>query len=121
MTPQANLDGVPDNTSVVPQSVARCGAVDWTAAVFSAAILGGIVYGILVRGFQVGEPIHNGVGGWLPVGIVTIAMLAVGLVIVRASRTSRFRTAGAAIAAATATGGIVALEIFIAWGVNQIV
>ena len=83
--------------------------------------MGGITYGILARGFQVGAPIGNGGAGWLPVGIVTVGMLAFGIVIFRLSGTSRFRTAGAAIAVAPATGGIIALEIFIAWGVSQIV
>jgi len=96
-------------------------AVNWTAAIFGAAVLGGIAYGILAGGFQVGAPIGNGVAGWLPVGVVTVGMLALGTVIFRLSDTSRFRTAGAAIAVAPATGGIIALEIFLAWRVSQIV
>jgi hypothetical protein len=37
-------------------------SINWTAAVLGAAVLGGIVYGILSRGFQISEPIE-GVGG----------------------------------------------------------
>jgi hypothetical protein len=109
---------MPDDPSPSRELMPRGDAVNWTAAIFGAAVLGGIAYGILARGFQVGAPIGN---GWLPVGIVTVGMLAFGMVIFRLSGTSRFRTAGAAIAVAPATGGIVALEIFIAWGVSQIV
>jgi hypothetical protein len=111
---------MPNDPSAPQESVTRVAAVDWTAAVFGAAVLGGIAYGILARGFQVGQPIQNGVAGWLPVGIVTFGMLAVGLVIFRQSRTSRFRTVGAALAAAPATGGIIARD-FLNLGVNQIV
>ena len=56
-----------------------------------------------------------------PVGIVTIGMLVLGLGALHLSHTRRFRTVAAAIAAAPATGGIVAIEIFIVWAVNQIV
>lgn len=111
---------MPDEPSPSGELVTR-GAVNWTAAIYGAAVLGGVAYGILARGFQVGAPIGNGVAGWLPVGIVTIGMLALGMVTFRLSGTRRFRTAGAAIAAAPATGGIIALEIFIVWGVSQIV
>jgi hypothetical protein len=82
---------------------------------------GGIAYGMLARGFQIGGPTHNGVAGWLPAGIVTIGMLALGFAVFRLARTSQLRTVGAAIATAPATGGILALEIFIAWGVSRLV
>jgi hypothetical protein len=119
--PTRKQDMMPDDPSPSRELLTRGEAVDWTAAIFGAAVLGGIAYGILARGFQIGTPIGNGGAGWLPVGIVTIGMLALGMVIFRLSRTTRFRTAGAAIAVAPATGGIIALEIFITWGVSQIV
>jgi hypothetical protein len=112
---------MPDDTSAAPESVPRGDAVNWRTAVFGAAVLGGFVYGVLARGFQLGEPVQDGVAGWLPVGIVTIGMLVLGLAALHLAHTSRFRTVAAAIAAAPATGGIVALEIFIVWAVNQIV
>ena len=80
-----------------------------------------VTSGILARGFQIGGPTHDGVAGWLPVGIVTVGMLALGFAVFRLARTRQLRTVGAAIAAAPATGGILALEIFIAWGVSQLV
>ncbi len=98
---------MPDDTSAAPESVPRGDAVDWRTAVFGAAVLG--------------EPVQDGVAGWLPVGIVTIGMLVLGLGALHLSHTRRFRTVAAAIAAAPATGGIVAIEIFIVWAVNQIV
>jgi hypothetical protein len=66
----------------------------------------------LCAGFQVGAPIGKWSAGWQRVGIVTLSMLGHGLVIFRLSGTSRFRTAGAAIAVAPATGGVLSLEIF---------
>jgi hypothetical protein len=100
---------------------ARSDAINWTAAVFGAAVLGGTCYGILARGFQIGEPVEGGAMGWLPAGVVSIGMLLLGLGLLRVFRTSGLRTAAAAITAAPATGGIIALEIFIAWVVSQIV
>ena len=70
---------MPDDTSAAPESVPRGNAVNWRTAVFGAAVLGGLVYGILARGFQRGEAVQDGVAGWLPVGIVTIGMLVFGL------------------------------------------
>lgn len=67
--------------------------IDWTTAVFGAAGLGGIVYGILARGFQINEPVE-GVAGWLPVGVVSIGMLLLGLAPLRIFRTSQLRIAG---------------------------
>jgi hypothetical protein len=80
-------------------------------------MLGGIVHGILVRGFQISEP-AEGLAGWLPVGVRSIGMLMVGLVLLRFVRTSRLRTVAAAVAAAPATGGLVALEFFAVWAVS---
>jgi hypothetical protein len=110
-----------DNSSAAPGMTARLDAINWTAAVFGAAVLGGITYGILARAFQIGEPVEGGVAGWLPAGIVSIGMLLVGLGLLRAVRTSGLRTAAAALAAAPATGGLIVLEIFIAWAVSQLV
>jgi hypothetical protein len=94
--------------------------INWTAAVFGAAALGGVVYGILARGFQISEPVE-GVAGWLPVGVISVGMLLLGLALLRTFRTGRLRTAAAAIAAAPATGGLIALEIFVVWAVSQLV
>ena len=93
---------------------------NWTAAVFGAAVLGGIVYGTLARGFQIGEPVE-GVAGWLAVGVVTIAMLLCGFGLLYFAKSGRLRTVAAAIAAAPATGGLVAFEIFAVWAVSQLV
>jgi hypothetical protein len=109
-----------DDISVASGVKSKSHPINWPAAVFGAAVLGGIVYGILARGFQIGEPVE-GVGGWLPVGVVSIGMLLCGLGLLYFSRTSRLRTAAAAIAAAPATGGLIALEIFVVWAVSQLV
>src|SRR5260370_41630539 len=110
---------MPDDTSAAPESVPRGDAVDWRTAVFGAAVVGGFVYGILARGYQLGEPVQDGVAGWLAVGIVTIGMLVVGLGAVHLSHTRRFRTLAAAIATTPATCGIVANEIFVAWAAKS--
>jgi hypothetical protein len=99
----------------------RPDAVNWTTGVFGAAVLGGIIYGILARGFQIGEPVRGGIAGWLPVGIISVGMLLLGLALLRLCRTSKSRTVAAAIAATPATGGLLALEIFAVWAVTQLV
>jgi hypothetical protein len=111
---------MPDDLSVADGVRSKSNPIDWTAAVFGAAVLGGVVYGILARGFQISEPV-DGVAGWLPVGVVSIGMLLLGLALLRVFRTSRLRTAAAAIAAAPATGGLIALEVFVVWAVSQFV
>jgi hypothetical protein len=109
-----------DDLSVTNGVKSESHPINWTAAVFGAAVLGGIVYGILARGFQISEPVE-GVGGWLPVGVISIGMLLLGLALLRFFRASQLRTAAAAIAATPATGGLVALEIFVIWAVSQLV
>lgn len=109
-----------DDLSVADGVKSKSDPINWTAAVFGAAVLGGVVYGILVRGFQISEPVE-GVAGWLPVGVISIGMLLLGLALLRVFRTSRLRTAAAAIAAAPATGGLIALEIFVVWAVSHLV
>ena len=110
-----------DDSSVADGATSDSEPINWTAAVFGAAALGGIAYGILARGFQIGKPIGDGVAGWLPVGVASIGMLLCGLGLLYFSRTSLLRTAAAAIAAAPATGGLIALEIFVVWAVSQLV
>ena len=95
-------------------------AINRTSAVIGAGVLGGITYGILARGFQIGDPVE-GVAGWLPVGVMSIGLLLLGLALLRVYRIGGLRTAAAAIAAAPATGGLIALEIFIVWAVSQLV
>ena len=107
--------------SAAPRVKTRSDAINWTAAVLGAAVLGGVVYGILARGFQIGEPVEGGLTGWLPVGVVSIGMLLLGLALLRVFQTIGLRTAAAAFAAAPATGGLIALEIFGAWAVSQLV
>lgn len=111
---------MPDDLSAADGLKSKPDPINWTAAVFGAAALGGIVYGVLARGFQISEPVE-GVAGWLPVGVISIGMLLLGLALLRSFRTSRLRTAAAAIAAAPATGGLIALEIFVVWAVSQLV
>ena len=96
-------------------------SINWTSAVFGAAVLGGIVYGILARGFQIGKPVASGVAGWLPVGIATIAMVLCGLGVLYFAKSSWLRTTAASIAAAPATGGLIAVEIFAVWAVSHLV
>ena len=109
-----------DDPSAAPGVKTQSDAINWTSAVFGAGALGGITYGILARGFQIGEPVE-GVAGWLPVGVVSIGLLLLGLVLLRVFPTGGLRTAATAIAAAPATGGLIALEVFIVWAVNQLV
>jgi hypothetical protein len=112
---------MPNDSPAAPGVKTRTDSVNWTTAVFVAAVMGGIIYGILARGFQISEPFEGGIAGWLPVGIVSIGMLLFGLVLLRLCRTSRSRTAAAAIAATPATGGLIAFEIFAVWAVSQLV
>jgi len=99
----------------------RSAAVNWNRAILGAAVIGGVAYGILARGFQVGEPLAGGIAAWLPTAIVSLLMLLMGVLLLRVLRTGPARTAAAALAAAPASGGIIALEIFIVWGVSQLV
>ena len=112
---------MPDDSSALAGAKPQSDPINWTAAVFGAAALGGIAYGILARGFRIGKPVGDGVAGWLPVGVVSIGMLLCGLGLLYFSRTSLLRTAAAAIGAAPATGGLIALEIFVVWAVSQLV
>lgn len=95
--------------------------IDWKVAVFGAAVLGGMAYGILAHGFQIGQPVASGAAGWLPVGVATIAMLLCGFGLLYFAKSGRLRTVAAAIAAAPATGGLIAFEIFAVWAVSQLV
>jgi hypothetical protein len=99
----------------------RSDQIDWKRAVFGAAVLGGIAYGILARGFQIGEPVASGAMRWLPVGVATMAMLLCGFGLLYFANSGRLRTVAAAIAAAPATGGLIAFEIFTVWAVSQLV
>lgn len=110
-----------DHTSAPAGATSKSAPINCTTAVFGAAAIGGIAYGILARAFQIGEPVEGGIVGWLPVGVVTIGLLVCGLGLLYFSRTSRLRTFAAAIAAAPATGGLIALEIFVVWMVSQYV
>ena len=95
--------------------------IRWNYAIVGAAIIGGVAYGILARGYQVGEPLSGGVVAWLPAAIVSVAMLVLGTFLVRVLQSPRTRTIAAAVAAAPATGGIILLEIFVVWAVSQLV
>jgi drug/metabolite transporter (DMT)-like permease len=99
----------------------RSKEIRWNYAIVGAAIIGGVAYGILARGYQVDEPLSGGVVAWLPAAIVSVAMLVLGTVLVRVLRSPRTRTLAAAVAVAPATGGIILLEIFIAWAVSHLV
>jgi hypothetical protein len=102
-------------------TVEQSNTVRWHHAVVGAAVIGGVVYGILARGFQVGEPLSGGVVAWLPAAVASLAMLVVGTLLVRVLRTPRLRTVAAAVAVAPATGGIILLEVFVVWAVSELV
>ena len=112
-----------DHASVPAGATSKSAPINWAAAVFGAAAIGGIAYGILARAFSDRRTSsEGGIVGWLPVGVVTIGLLVCGLFgLLYFSRTSRLRTFAAAIAAAPATGGLIALEIFVVWMVSQYV
>lgn len=94
--------------------------IRWPAAVLGAAVVGGVAYGLLARGFQIGELVSGGTAAWLPTAVVSLLMLTGGALLLKVVHGTRSRTAAAALAMASATGGFIALELFIAWVVKQL-
>ncbi|MGK2881078.1 MAG: hypothetical protein ACSLE6_09880 [Mycobacterium sp.] len=91
--------------------------INWYAAAFGAAVIGGIAYGlVLVVGMIIGA---TGWKAWIPVAALTVGLVLVGTAMGRMLNGIRTRTAGAAIAAASLVGGPFAVEAFVIWLVNS--
>lgn len=88
----------------------------WPAAIFGAAVLGGVVYGLVVSLSLMAD--FEDWRGWLPALAVTFGMALVGSAISVMGRVSALRTVGAAIAIASLSGGPFVVEFFIVWLVN---
>ncbi len=108
-----------EQTKVVQSPGSAAGQINWTVAVFVAAVVGGIAYGLLASSFGSGESMGDGLIGWLPMGIVIMTMLLVGVPLTVLGKTTELRTAAASLAIAPLAGGPIVLEIFVGWLVNQ--
>lgn len=89
------------------------GRIAWNEAVFGAAMIGGVAYGLVATAFVTVGP--HGRLGWLPGLAVTFGLLAVGVLVCRITHSSRWRTAGAAVAAAALLGGPLVVEMYVIW------
>lgn len=77
--------------------------INWNAAAFGAALIGGVSYGLVVGVTMiVGPPDWR---SWVPVFVLTVGLVAGGLAVYTWLSGSRSRTVGVAMAAAALVGG----------------